>query len=275
MLTVQLKSLRPFYFAALSLLGTGFILNPYRKMSDMLFLGWICISGIYLVYRLNDFIDQTDGFHFDYAKFLSDKIRLFFSIQLIILITIALFNLSLLRFWILATAAIAGFLYSYKIELGKTYLRLKHVFIVKNILIGLGWGSLVLVGSNHLDRLSIVFALFASVQVFIGSSIRDIGDLEKDRKDGVQSMPVVLGIPGSLKILFFTNILLFLLLLSLLYTESINHVLILPLLITCCWRALVINRVTYSSDMRWQQKWNLWTCNILFIGTITSWVFTR
>lgn len=272
---MQFKSLSPFYLAALSLLGTGFILNHDRQWSDILLLTWICICGIYLVYRLNDFIDQTDGFNFDYAKFLSDKMRLFFSIQLLILIPVALFNLSLLRFCILAIAAFAGFLYSYKIELGKTYLRLKHVFLVKNILIGLGWGGLVLVGSNLMDRLSIVFALFASVQVFIGSSIRDIGDLEKDRKDGVQSMPVVLGIPGSLKLLFFSNVFLFLLLLSLFYTESINHVLILPLLITCCWRALVINRVTYSSDMRWQQKWNLWTCNILFIGTMTSWVFTR
>ncbi len=270
---MQFKSLSPFYLAALSLLGTGFILNPQREWLDILFLGWICICGIYLVYRLNDFIDQTDGFRFEYDKFLSDKMRLFFSLQLLLVIPIALFNLSFFRFCILSAAAFAGFLYSYKIDFGKRFFRLKHIFLLKNILIGLGWGGLVLVGSNQLDQLSSVFAIFASVQVFIGSSIRDIGDIEKDSKDGVQSMPVVLGVAGALKILFFINITLFSLLWSLWFSQTITRLLIIPLFITCCWRALVINRVAHSSDMRWQQKWNLWTCNILFIGTTSIWIF--
>jgi 4-hydroxybenzoate polyprenyltransferase len=272
---MQFKSLSPFYLAALSLLGTGFVLNPNKEILELVFLAWICISGIYLVYRFNDFIDQTAGFKFDYKKFLANKVRFFFSFQLLLLIPFALVHLSLFRFIILSLAAVAGFLYSYKVDFKQIHFRLKHIFLLKNMLIGFGWGGLLLVGANQLNSVSFLYFLFSSLQVFIGSTIRDISDIDKDRNDGVHSMPVVLGSIETLRILKLINGFIFLSLFILWFVDLGIRFLILPLALTSLWRSLVIFQISNSTDLRWQQKWNLWTCNILFLGTITTWILTQ
>jgi 4-hydroxybenzoate polyprenyltransferase len=272
---MQFKSLSPFYLAALSLLSTGFVLNPQKEISELVFLAWICISGIYLVYRFNDFIDQTAGFEFDYRNFFSNKFRFFFSFQLLLLIPISLMQLSLFRFVILGLAALAGFLYSYNVEFKQIHFRLKHIFLLKNILIGFGWGGLLLVGANQLNSVSFLYFLFSSLQVFIGSTIRDISDIDKDRNDGVHSMPVVLGATETLRILQVINGFIFLCLFILWFADLGIRLLILPLALTSLWRSLVISQISNSIDLRWQQKWNLWTCNILFLGTITTWILTQ
>jgi len=270
------KPLAPFYLASLSLLATGFLFNAVSNPLEIIFLSWVCISGIYLVYRLNDFIDQTDEFTFSIKEFLSDRMRRFFVLQMVFfVIPTSIHYLSYMRFFILFIAAILGFLYSYQLVLGTHKLRLKHLFLVKNILIGLGWGALVLVGSNQLDSLSMIYFVFCSVQVFIGSTIRDIGDLDSDQRFGVASMPVTWGVSTTLKVLTAVNLgcLLFS---NILWASDMGvRLMLIPLFVTCLWRFIVIERVMHSQDLRWQQKWNLWTCNVIFLGALLVWFYQR
>jgi 4-hydroxybenzoate polyprenyltransferase len=69
------------------------------------------------------------------------------------------------------------------------YLKLKPIFLIKNLVIGLAWAVSV-VGLNGWSWL--VFA-FMFLSVFINSVICDIRDIEGDRRFGVCTLPVLFG----------------------------------------------------------------------------------
>jgi 4-hydroxybenzoate polyprenyltransferase len=170
--------------------------------------------------------------------------------------------LSPLRIALLSAICILGILYSINFKIGDSGFRLKNVFIVKNLFIGILWGSLILVGANGATN-SIVNGLwiFTTLQVFIGSIIRDIPDVQSDKKDSVNSFPVVMGEKKTIVLLHVLNIISF----GAGYALERKNEFILLMGITIVWRFISLVKVQSNPNSRlWSQTFNLLTCFLIF-----------
>jgi len=266
------KPLHFFYLAANSLVAAGLLTKNNQEPLEWLFLMWAGFTGIFLTYRFNDFIDADAELRFDYKKFLKDKAHLIVILQLIFILTpLSFIYLSEFRVYILAIAGFLGFLYSVKIEVGSFTLRLKHIFVVKNLLIGLCWGALVLVGADQIETPVVqTLFIFTSIQVFIGSTIRDLTDIDKDTQEYVNSLPVVMGFNNTIKVLAMLNFLA--LIFVFIYLPS--SLLTLPYIVTFLWRKWVLFKLGNPNELKfWSQRMNLLTCFIIFIGQFFIWLF--
>lgn len=269
---VYFKPLLYFYLGAISLLATGLAINPIFKWADAFFLIWSTITGIFLTYRFNDFIDQSEGFKFDLAKFLKEKSHIFAIVQfLILMLPLAVQYLSTMRIITLGVMFVLGLAYSVNLEFKNFKFRIKHIFLLKNILIGLCWAGLIAVGANNLNEdLTIALVCFTTIQVFIGSSIRDLNDIEKDSEEYVHSIPVVLGPHKSFILYHLLNLSSFFVF-YLLYPQTLN---LIGALIATLWRMLLLVKIQQRPNNRlWSQRLNLLTCSVIFIGQIPSWIF--
>ena len=104
--------------------------------------------------------------------------------------------------------------------------------------------------------------IYCSSQVFIGGVIRDIPDLKVDKGNGVNSLPVVLGVSTTIKLMHLIN------LLSLVFCFFIENYFLL-FLIPSTWRFLNLLLLSSSpNNLKWSQKMNLFTCVLIFIVTI-------
>ncbi len=258
------KSLRLFHLAAISLLCCGISLAANQSMYTNATLIWCCFCGVFAIYRLNDFIDNAANLKNNLAHFFNNKLNLVFTLQFVLLtLPLAFIYLSWTTWLTLALSGLIGALYSIKFHFGNTVFRIKNTFLVKNITIGLSWGSLILIGAGNLSSPIVKsMVLFAIVQVLIGSVIRDIPDRDKDRTHKVQSLPIVLGINKTILLLHILNVLS--LGAALLSVSSKN----LWLTFSCVilWRLVTLSQIkrTFYSVF-WSQKANLFTCTLLFI----------
>ena len=116
---------------------------------------------------------------------MSNNWHKFFVLQFVlVIIPLAFFYVSTFTFSVLGMAATIGFLYSVKFNSGKKSFRIKNVFLLKNVLIGLVWGSLVLAGYGEVPNHEILMLFFfCSLQVMIGSLIRDLHDLSSNKNE--------------------------------------------------------------------------------------------
>ena len=76
-------------------------------------------------------------------------------------------------------------------------LGLKRVLLVKNLLVGLSWGAIPLGVGVYYDRLwtlNVLFLFgFITVMLTIAAVVFDIKDIEGDRAEGIQTVPIVVG----------------------------------------------------------------------------------
>tara|TARA_B110001450_G_scaffold66367_1_gene62797 strand:+ start:694 stop:1287 length:594 start_codon:yes stop_codon:yes gene_type:complete len=175
--------------------------------------------------------------------------------------------------YVLSLSSILGFLYSINFQFNNRSFKLKNVFFVKNALIGIVWGSLVLIGSNNIFQTNIIpLFLYASIQVFIGGVIRDIPDLKKDKSNNVKSFPVVLGTNFTINILHLINFMSIILIFF-----NYNNLLIFTVfLIPFIWRScnlLLLNSL--SNNLTITEWMNLFTCVLILISTIISAYFIK
>tara|TARA_B110000902_G_scaffold202783_1_gene230384 strand:+ start:7905 stop:8498 length:594 start_codon:yes stop_codon:yes gene_type:complete len=175
--------------------------------------------------------------------------------------------------YVLSLSSVLGFLYSVNFQFNNRSYKLKNVFFVKNALIGIVWGSLVLIGSNNIFQTNIIpLFLYASIQVFIGGVIRDIPDLKKDKSNNVKSFPVVLGTNFTINILHLINFMSIILIFF-----NYNNLLIFTVfLIPFIWRScnlLLLN--SRPNNLRITEWMNLFTCVLILISTIISAYFIK
>lgn len=251
------KPLRNFMAAALSLVLAGVTLNPESNTISIFTLFWITFSGVFIIYRLNDFIDQSRNFKFSVKLFLKNKLHLAMVIQwVLLLIPFTLFYLSEFRFYLLVAIFLLGLLYSINFKINNFTFRIKHIFLLKNIFIGLGWGGLILFGANNYSSGTFHLFSFAAIQVLIGSIIRDIPDIEKDRIEKVHSLPVTFGVNKTIIFLHCINIL------QLIFFYQISYIAVI------IWREIVLFGVQKrNNDILWTQKFNLLTCGMILLWT--------
>ncbi len=225
------------------------------------------LSGVFLVYRLNDCIDQNKDLKFNIKSFLSFPFHKAIIVMLVtVIIPLALFYLNHFVFLILSLAAIFGIIYSINFKFGNVYFRLKNIFLIKNIMIGITWGSLILIGSGSIDPIIIKVFIFTSIQVFLGGMIRDIPDLDKDSIQNVKSFPVVFGISRTIVFMHIIN-------LGTVFIFSFIdfQLTILLFAIPSLWRCINLTLLGFKpNNPNWSQWMNLFTCILLFLMVLIS-----
>ena len=271
---INYKNLFWFYIASVSLLVSGFIISCNQPLLTLFTLIWCIISGLFLIYRFNDYVDQDENFRFTIYHFLALPINLIMFLQLIfITIPITIYLIEKETLYVLSFSSILGFVYSVNFQFNNRSFKLKNIFFVKNALIGIVWGSLVLIGSNNIFQANIIpLFLYASIQVFIGGIIRDIPDLKKDKSNNVKSFPVIFGINYTINLLHIINFISIILVFF-----NYNNLLIFTVfLIPFFWRScnlLLLN--SRSNNLRITEWMNLFTCVLILISTIISAYFIK
>ncbi|MEM7372890.1 MAG: UbiA family prenyltransferase [Bacteroidota bacterium] len=269
---IRYKSLKLFHIAACSLIYAGFFSVTNSQWPNLILLTCCTIIGIFFVYRFNDHVDQTHDFKVNLHSFFRVKLHLLAAvIFLLIFLPLSIYSFSSFCFLVLALAGILGILYSVKIHLPHRSFRLKHAFLFKNIAIGLAWGALVLIGADSFDHdFARALFYFVSVQVFIGSAIRDIPDLEKDRQDGVYSLAVVFGVNPAIFFLHLVNV-------ASVFTYGLvqgNMGFLFVVSITYVWRFITLRQIFLGRSIkRWTQSYNLMTCFLIFVLVFITYVY--
>ncbi|MFN5417866.1 MAG: UbiA family prenyltransferase, partial [Flavobacteriia bacterium] len=213
-------------------------------------------------------IDQHKHLTFNIKSFLSFPIHKFVFFQFILLvIPISFYFINFFTFFILGISAIVGVLYSISFKIGNTRFRLKNIFLVKNFLIGIIWGNLILIGAGSISNKEILtLFVFVSIQVFIGGIIRDIPDLKKDKEANVRSFPVVFGTAKTILFLQIIN----LSSLAVLVIGEFSFYNLIFILIVVFWRAINLVFLKRQPFRKlWSQSANLFTCLLIFILIFT------
>lgn len=259
----KFKPLWLFVIAANSLLLSGAFMTVPFDWKQILVMQWCGFCGVFIIYRFNDLIDQSHDLRFNLRRLLSNKLHLFFLLQFIFLTIPAVFIfLSPFRILLLSFICIAGIIYSVNFSNGTKQFRIKNIFIVKNLYIGILWGILVLAGAASTEnQLVIPLTVFAIIQVTIGSIIRDIPDLERDRSAHVNSFPVVFGIKRTILNLIMLNA--FSLAPVFICNSKLLLIILLPVFV---WRMINLVCILPSGISRWwTQTLNLLTCLLILI----------
>ncbi len=218
------KSALPLLVAAFALAMIGLTFDPLFSLPKFLAVGFVCLQLVLLVYSLNDIFDDDLKVSLPLAW---RKVRNTFAL---LLLGLALF-LGLQVMSVLGAVACLGV-----IAIGAFYStplfskcsprfgedafltkkvpfarKPKDVLYLKNLLIALGWSLLpfIAVDPRVLDSQSgmllLNYSVFIFVQVFIGSSIRDIQDIEEDLVSDVHTLANTWGVERSLKFLRVLN----------------------------------------------------------------------
>tara|TARA_Y100000991_G_C21970947_1_gene349427 strand:- start:1524 stop:2360 length:837 start_codon:yes stop_codon:yes gene_type:complete len=271
---INYKNLFWFYIASVSLLVSGFIISYNQPLLTLFTLTWCIISGLFLIYRFNDYVDQNEDLRFTIYHFLALPLNLIIFLQLIfIIIPITIYLIEKETLYVLSFSSILGFLYSINFQFNNRSFKLKNIFFVKNALIGIVWGSLVLIGSNNIFQTNIIpLFLYASIQVFIGGVIRDIPDLKKDKSNNVKSFPVVFGINYTINLLHLINFISIILVFFNYNNLLIFTVFLIPFFWRSCNLILLNSR---SNNLRITEWMNLFTCVLILISTIISAYFIK
>ncbi|MEM6800620.1 MAG: UbiA family prenyltransferase [Bacteroidota bacterium] len=258
------KRLFQFLLATIALLLSGSI--AIEKF-DPLYIGLLILAGfcgVVLIYDL-PLINHQLPIKERFQDFLKHKRKVFYTVLLLIISPLALTVFSTFTFILLAITAILGVLYSFPFKINGEIIRLKNFLFLKNFLIGIAWGALILIGGGNWENpLLIALFIFASLQVFIGSMIRDVPDVEQDKRIGIRSFPVAFGVGNTISFMQVLNLLSF----GLGYIIYPEIELIILISIITAWRFVNIYMLKKDrTSILWGQTLNLMTC-CLFFGVI-------
>jgi len=155
--TVRFKKLTLFFLASSALISSGFLLGNHLNFEGLLLLIYCNLTGLFLIYRLNDCIDQSAGLSLNINHFFQHQLHKIMVVQFVVLLLpLAFIWFRNFSFMVLGIAALVGMFYSLSFTIIGKQFRLKNVFILKNILIGLAWGGLILIGSGTLEAENLI-----------------------------------------------------------------------------------------------------------------------
>lgn len=180
------------YIASLLLLAQISILN--------------CLAGgliVYAVYTLDRALESTeDSINRSELNGANKKLALLvclvtFVVGCYILSTSGLLLIALMPL-------ITGYLYSKGINIGKITFKLKGGLGVKNLVVGLTWGTFIasIAGVGLKSFIPVLFMfLYYGSKLFINSAIYDFKDVKGDLMAGIKTLPVSLGEKNTRKLL--------------------------------------------------------------------------
>lgn len=255
------KRLFQFLLATLALLLSGSIAANKLNLAylSLIILSGFC--GVVLIYDL-PLINHRLPIRERFRDFLQHRRKVFYTGLLLLIFPFTLKYLSAFSFILLAITAILGVLYSFPLKIKGKYTRLKNFLFLKNFMIGIAWGALVLIGGGSWeDPLLMALFIFASLQVFIGSMIRDVPDLERDIRIGIRSFPVAFGVKNTVAFMHLLNLLSWGL--SLYLFGSAELMVLVSIIVL--WRFVNLMMLyKYQTSKLWGQSFNLMTCNLFF-----------
>ena len=268
---IKVKPLIQFYTAAVALVISGFIVGEHLNWIHLVTVIWSSISGVFLIYRFNDYIDGHIDFKFNFRLFFQKRVNLWLVVQFFLFnVPVAIVTLPSFYFGLFVAIGLIGFSYSIVWKLGAKSYRLKNIFLLKNIIIGVLWGALTLLGAGCLVN-PMVYALFtlASIQVAIGSMIRDTSDLAIDLLHNVRTVPVVLGKRKAIYFMHFLNLLPFLIFLFYDDLELLHLICII-----FAWRMLNLIGLSKSEKtFFWSDSFNLLTCSVIMTVVLIQYFY--
>lgn len=273
---IGLKYKRLFLFmtAAFSLLTSGVVIGGQYSRYDIFILSWIGITGVLIIYGVTNQKSKNAKL-FDKAKhYLSHKWNLFLITQFVVFaLPFAVITLTQFSLFLLAIAAVFGVSYAFEFEAFSKSVQLKKIPIIKNALIGVAWAMLILIGSGVInDFTAFSLAAFMSSQIFIGSSMRDLQDVEGDKIKGIKTIPSLIGFSNSFKLFHVLNVstLLFV------FLEPLSSSMAVIFVAVVTWKALNLYFLKKNNHSEfWGQTMNILTCLFLLILIITRdiWIF--
>ncbi len=170
-----------------------------------------CLAGgliVYAVYTLDRALESTeDTINRSELNGANKKLALF-----VCLITFAIGCYILNASGLLLIALmplIAGYLYSKGLNLGKIKLKLKGGLGVKNLVVGITWGTFIAsIAGVELENILPVFLVFLyyGSKLFINSTIYDFKDVKGDLMAGIKTLPVSLGEKNTRKLLLTLHV---------------------------------------------------------------------
>lgn len=251
-----------FILATLSLLATGFWIHPTELMPNIFLTSYFSICGTWVIYGLEVNHRENNSLLSLFKALNKRKGQQFFVLHLIFITPIFIYFSSWDSILIMLLIALIGVLYSIKLNFIKPGFRLKQMFLVKNILIGLAWGLLILLGGNILYNLEVMaFFFLVSLQIFIGSALRDVADIYYDKKINARTIPIILGLRYTFPFLHVLNSLS--LLIILIYPQ---YWVLYATLFVVAWKALLIEKVKKEhQSILWTQTLNILTCPLILI----------
>lgn len=267
----QRKSMRYLMFAALCVTWTGFTFNSESNYLNFFVATLNTILLVLFVYGFDDVMDSDVNFNY----FKNPAVR-WLGISTLFSIAATYIALGITSAISALLILVIGTLYSFRHDRDHFNIRLKSFFILKNFLIGVGWGLLVLLGSNHFSIESVFITfLFFTLQVTIGSIIRDMDDIEEDRKNKIPTFPIVLGIRNTMFALHGVNALSLLVLFwgTMLSSELTS--------LWYLWISIVFYRFGLIEVIRQKnmspyllQQANIMACGLVFMGRVAHiWIF--
>ena len=254
------------HIAALSISMLGATFSEASSLSNYLSVVILTFSLIFIIYGFNDLCDY--GPKNNENDFLSFKksLTLYF-VATLLLVLFAFKYLPIIKSAALCSIIFLGISYSLPMKIFNKKIKIKNIFIVKNIYIGLGWALLVLLGSGTFSAPYVLtVAAFVFIQVFIGSIMRDMDDLKEDKESKTESFPIRIGIRNTKTLLYVLN-LMSLLLIFLSYEQNliVSLVFVLPVI----WRHVLLSQVQVENLKSWVlQEANLFTCVLIFISRV-------
>jgi len=258
---MEFKWLLLFFLAAISLLLSGSVAanNLQLEVIIVLILGGFC--GIFLIYN-KSVLNPSTNIVIQLWQFFFSKRHVFFTILLIVLIPFAFKYLSGFSFILFALSGTLGVLYLVTININHRKFRLKNLFLIKNLLIGASWGVLILIGAGSpKNEFIMCLWLFITIQIFLGSMIRDLSDIREDMIIGVKSFPVVFGNDRTIVYMHIINIAS----LSVLFLSNWSLELSILILVVFLWRSLILFKVKNNTkSILWGQTLNLSTSYLIF-----------
>jgi len=265
-----------FIIASNSLLLAGSIFDLQRSILEVSILLGLCTSGTLVIYGYDFAQFNQKGYNELVSNVLKSPIQTFFYfLFIVVIVPFAFFQLSNFRINTLLIICLFGLLYSVPLNFIKKDFKLKKIFYFKNVFIGFSWGGLILVGAGSCSSsIVLAFFLFTSIQVMIGSSIRDIADIQKDQNSGMITLPVRFGIKNTVRILNALNLCS---LGALFFALETNYWIVMALVFL--WRAIVLAKVKIPKEsILWTQTMNILTCTLLLLTMlvikISPWIFS-
>lgn len=257
------RHLALFLLASTSLLISGYIANNERSWLELMVLLWCNFCGVVLIYTISGYVDQSNS-KFNLRRFFSHEWHIIFVVQLFLFtFPIAFLTISLFRFVAFALVASLGIIYSAGFRKNDFHFRVKNIFLFKNLSIGIAWGILVLIGAGNLKNPDVLaLFVFASLQVFIGSMIRDVPDLEKDKNDGTRTFPVLFGLNATFVFMHLLNFCSVLAAYCCSWSQGILFIMIAGVL----WRFVNLWKLKENAGSKvWGQTVNLATCSLILV----------
>lgn len=184
----MLYGMKPNFVLLLSAFFTMFTIYSFNKLTD----------------TNEDLINRPERIDFIIGK--EEKIKRMSVISLIIALIFGFYN-SIFSLPVILFPFISGYLYSEKIFTNIP--RLKDITGVKSIVVALAWAVLVallpIVDLKILDIQIVLLFYFIFIKLFVNTVLFDVRDLEGDKKSNTNTIPVVLGLSNTKRILLLVH----------------------------------------------------------------------